>query len=243
MTDAAQRTAESTSQPDASAADADARALWFGVLAGPAAWGLPLLVGYALVSLHCTFGAFGARLLGFSVLDLLLFALTALTVALTGAGAVVAHRRWRRFGGGALLAHDRTQPPGRFMALTGLASSAVFLLAIALQAEGVQAVSYTGWQVPVETDSSYTKARIQRIDDSRVRADLDAGKVVIIAGFQGIDGDGHITTLGRGGSDTSAVAVAAAMKAAVEAGRLAYRAGRMARRMYADPSSPLAGLI
>jgi aspartate kinase len=90
----------------------------------------------------------------------------------------------------------------------------VGLLAIALQAEGVQAVSYTGWQVPVETDSSYTKARIQRIDDNRVRADLEAGKVVIIAGFQGIDGDGHITTLGRGGSDTSAVAVAAAMKAA-----------------------------
>jgi aspartate kinase len=89
----------------------------------------------------------------------------------------------------------------------------VGLLSIALQAEGLQAVSYTGWQVPIETDSAYTKARIQRIDDARVRADLDAGKVVIITGFQGIDPDGHITTLGRGGSDTSAVAVAAAMKA------------------------------
>jgi len=90
---------------------------------------------------------------------------------------------------------------------------AVGLLSIALQAEGLQAVSYTGWQVPVETDSAFTKARIQRIDDARVRADLDAGRVVVITGFQGIDPDGHITTLGRGGSDTSAVAVAAAMKA------------------------------
>jgi aspartate kinase len=89
----------------------------------------------------------------------------------------------------------------------------VGLLALALQAEGLPAVSYTGWQVPVKTDSSYTKARIESIDDVRVRADLAAGKVVIITGFQGIDGDGHITTLGRGGSDTSAVAVAAAMKA------------------------------
>ena len=89
----------------------------------------------------------------------------------------------------------------------------VGLLSIALQAEGLQAVSYTGWQVPVETDSAFTKARIQRIDDARVRADLDAGRVVVITGFQGIDPDGHITTLGRGGSDTSAVAVAAAMKA------------------------------
>jgi len=89
----------------------------------------------------------------------------------------------------------------------------VGLLAIALQAEGMQAVSYAGWQVPILTDDSYTKARIQSIDDKRVRCDLEAGKVVIITGFQGIDDNGHITTLGRGGSDTSAVAVAAAMKA------------------------------
>ncbi|WP_157266245.1 aspartate kinase [Azohydromonas aeria] len=89
----------------------------------------------------------------------------------------------------------------------------VGLLAIALQAEGCEAISYTGWQVPVQTDSAYTKARIQSIDDARVRADLAAGRVVIITGFQGIDSDGHITTLGRGGSDTSAVAVAAALKA------------------------------
>ena len=89
----------------------------------------------------------------------------------------------------------------------------VGLLALALQAEGLTAVSYAGWQVPITTDVAYTKARIQRIDDARVRADLDAGKVVVIAGFQGVDPDGHITTLGRGGSDTSAVAVAAALKA------------------------------
>jgi aspartate kinase len=89
----------------------------------------------------------------------------------------------------------------------------VGLLAIALQAEGMQAVSYAGWQVPITTDDSYTKARIQNIDDVRVRADLAAGKVVIITGFQGVDDRGNITTLGRGGSDTSAVAVAAALKA------------------------------
>jgi aspartate kinase len=89
----------------------------------------------------------------------------------------------------------------------------VGLLSIALQAEGMRSVSYTGWQVPIETDSAFTKARIQRIDDGRVRNDLAEGRVVIITGFQGIDPEGHITTLGRGGSDTSAVAVAAAMKA------------------------------
>jgi aspartate kinase len=89
----------------------------------------------------------------------------------------------------------------------------VGLLAIALQAEGMEAVSYAGWQVPVATDSSYTKARIESIDDARVRADLAAGKVVVITGFQGIDPAGNVTTLGRGGSDTSAVAIAAAMKA------------------------------
>jgi aspartate kinase len=89
----------------------------------------------------------------------------------------------------------------------------VGLLALALQAEGVPAVSYAGWQVPVATDSAFTKARISSIDDKRVTADLDAGKVVIITGFQGIDPQGNVTTLGRGGSDTSAVAVAAALKA------------------------------
>jgi aspartate kinase len=89
----------------------------------------------------------------------------------------------------------------------------VGLLSIALQAEGLEAVGYAGWQVPIATDNSYTKARIQSIDDTRVRADLADGKVVVITGFQGVDQQGNITTLGRGGSDTSAVAVAAAMKA------------------------------
>ncbi|MCG2592837.1 aspartate kinase [Ramlibacter sp. XY19] len=90
----------------------------------------------------------------------------------------------------------------------------VGLLALALHAEGIPAVSYAGWQVPIRTNNAYTKARIESIADERVRSDLAAGKVVIIAGFQGVDDDGHITTLGRGGSDTSAVAVAAALKAA-----------------------------
>jgi len=98
------------------------------------------------------------------------------------------------------------------LAATGEQASSA-LLAIALQAEGLPAVSYTGWQVPIRTSNAYTKARIDSIDDARVRADLDAGKVVIITGFQGIDEGGNITTLGRGGSDTSAVAVAAALKA------------------------------
>jgi aspartate kinase len=89
----------------------------------------------------------------------------------------------------------------------------VGLLALALQAQGVPAVSYAGWQVAISTDSAYTKARITAIDDQRVRADLAAGKVVIITGFQGVDPAGNVTTLGRGGSDTSAVAVAAALKA------------------------------
>ena len=90
----------------------------------------------------------------------------------------------------------------------------VALLAIALQAEGMESVSYAGWQVPILTNSAHTKARIESIDDNKVRADLAAGKVVIVTGFQGVDETGNITTLGRGGSDTSAVAVAAAMKAA-----------------------------
>ncbi len=98
------------------------------------------------------------------------------------------------------------------LAATGEQASSA-LLAIALQSEGLQSVSYAGWQVPIRTDSAYTKARIESIDDARVRADLQAGKVVIVTGFQGADAAGNITTLGRGGSDTSAVAVAAAMKA------------------------------
>ena len=99
------------------------------------------------------------------------------------------------------------------LASTGEQAS-VALLAIALQSIGKEAVSYTGWQVPIITDSAYTKSRIQSIDDVKVKKDLDAGKVVVITGFQGMDADGNITTLGRGGSDTSAVAVAVALKAA-----------------------------
>jgi aspartate kinase len=89
----------------------------------------------------------------------------------------------------------------------------VGLLAMALISLGKKAVSYAGWQVPIKTDSSHTKARIASIDDAKVKADLAEGKIVIITGFQGVDDLGNITTLGRGGSDTSAVAIAAAMKA------------------------------
>lgn len=99
------------------------------------------------------------------------------------------------------------------LAATGEQASSA-LLAIALQGEGIEAVSFSGWQVPIKTDNSYTKARIESIDDARVKGELNAGKVVIITGFQGIDPEGNVTTLGRGGSDTSAVAVAAAMGAA-----------------------------
>jgi aspartate kinase len=87
------------------------------------------------------------------------------------------------------------------------------LLAIALHSIGLAARSYTGAQVRILTDSAYTKARILEIDDERIRRDLAAGIVVIVAGFQGVDEDGNITTLGRGGSDTSGVALAAALRA------------------------------
>ena len=87
------------------------------------------------------------------------------------------------------------------------------LLAMALKAIGVEAVSMTGPQVRILTDSAHGKARIQQIDDARMRAELAAGRVVIVAGFQGADETGAITTLGRGGSDTTGVALAAALKA------------------------------
>ena len=88
------------------------------------------------------------------------------------------------------------------------------LLAIALQELGVKARSYTGAQVRILTDDAHTKARIQSIDEEAVRRDLAQGKVVVVAGFQGVDKHGNVTTLGRGGSDTSDVALAAALKAA-----------------------------
>src|SRR5688572_2908035 len=87
------------------------------------------------------------------------------------------------------------------------------LLSMALMELGVKARSYTGWQVQVLTDSAYTKSRISRIDDAKIRKDLKSGTVVVVAGFQGVDAQGNITTLGRGGSDTSAVALASALKA------------------------------
>ena len=87
------------------------------------------------------------------------------------------------------------------------------LLALALHKEGIDAVSYAGWQVTIRTDSAFTKARIMGIDDQKIMADLNAGRAVVVTGFQGVDPDGNITTLGRGGSDTSAVAMAAALKA------------------------------
>jgi aspartate kinase len=87
------------------------------------------------------------------------------------------------------------------------------LLSMALNQRGVAAKSYTGSQVRILTDDAHTKARIREIDDSRLQADLAAGFVLVVAGFQGVDEQGNITTLGRGGSDTTAVALAAALKA------------------------------
>jgi aspartate kinase len=89
----------------------------------------------------------------------------------------------------------------------------IALLSMALQHQGCAARSYTGAQVHIRTDSAHNKARIREIDDKRMHADLKAGRVVVVAGFQGVDEDGNITTLGRGGSDTTAVALAAALKA------------------------------
>jgi aspartate kinase len=115
----------------------------------------------------------------------------------------------------ALAAEIQSQPDPReldVIAATGEQVSAG-LVTMALAEEGIQAKSYTGWQVKVLTDSAHTKARIVSIDDARIRKDLAAGRVVVVAGFQGVDAEGNLTTLGRGGSDTSAVALAAALKA------------------------------
>ncbi|MBC7161009.1 MAG: aspartate kinase [Immundisolibacter sp.] len=107
------------------------------------------------------------------------------------------------------------RPPAREMDVllaTGEQAS-IALLAMALAERGVPARSFTGTQVHILTDSAHSKARILDIDDRRLRASLDAGEVAVVAGFQGVDQDGSITTLGRGGSDTTAVALAAALKA------------------------------
>jgi len=114
------------------------------------------------------------------------------------------------------LAHELSASPNPreldVVAATG-EQVTIGLLAIALSEMGLKARSYTGSQVRVLTDNTYTKARILEIDGQRVRKDLDEGAIVIVAGFQGVDSDGNITTLGRGGSDTSGVALAAALKA------------------------------
>jgi aspartate kinase len=89
----------------------------------------------------------------------------------------------------------------------------IALLSMALQRRGCSARSYTGTQVHIRTDSAHNKARIRAIEDKNIRADLAQGQVVVVAGFQGVDESGNITTLGRGGSDTTAVALAAALKA------------------------------
>ena len=107
------------------------------------------------------------------------------------------------------------QPPAREMDVllaTGEQAS-IALLAMALAGRGVPARSFTGAQVHILTDSAHSKARILDIDNERLRACLAAGQVAVVAGFQGIDADGSITTLGRGGSDTTGVALAAALKA------------------------------
>jgi len=106
-------------------------------------------------------------------------------------------------------------PPRREMdqLLSTGEQQSVSLFAMALHAEGYDAISFTGGQIRMLTDSEYTRARIKSVDADRIHRQLDQGKIVIVAGFQGIDEDENITTLGRGGSDTTAVALAAALKA------------------------------
>ena len=110
---------------------------------------------------------------------------------------------------------SRPDPREQDMVVSTGEQVAIGLVAIALKELGIDAVSITGWQVPIITDDVHTKARIKKIDTNRIRKHLDEGKVVIVAGFQGVTEGGDITTLGRGGSDTSAVALAAALKADV----------------------------
>jgi len=110
---------------------------------------------------------------------------------------------------------SRPDPREQDMVVSTGEQVAIGLVAIALKELGIDAVSLTGWQVPIITDDVHTKARIKKIDTHRIRKHLDEGKVVIVAGFQGVTEWGDITTLGRGGSDTSAVALAAALKADV----------------------------
>jgi aspartate kinase len=113
----------------------------------------------------------------------------------------------------AALLHEHPDPRELDVVASTGEQVTVGLLAMALLALGVKAKSYTGWQVRVLTDSAFTRARITKIDEVRLRQDLENGCVAVVAGFQGVDAEGSITTLGRGGSDTSAVALAAALGA------------------------------
>src|SRR5215475_9271017 len=120
------------------------------------------------------------------------------------------------------------QPPAREMDMllaTGEQVS-VALMAMAIHSLGHKALSLTGAQIGIVTDSTHTKARIQSISTDRIRQALDAGNIVIAAGFQGIDEQDNITTLGRGGSDTTAVALAAVMK--LESGQWTVNSGQSA---------------
>jgi len=114
------------------------------------------------------------------------------------------------------LAHDlNDEPRGRELdvLLSTGEQVTIALLSMALEQQGVNAISFTGSQVKILTDNTHNKARIMEIDDEKIRTELDSGHIVIVAGFQGCDQHGNITTLGRGGSDTTAVALAAALKA------------------------------
>lgn len=115
------------------------------------------------------------------------------------------------------LASDITDSPSKRemdMLLTTGEQVTISLLTMALQYKGYEATSLTGWQAGIQTEAVHSNARIQHIDTTRIQSQLDRGRIVVVAGFQGCSGDGSITTLGRGGSDTTAVALAAALKAA-----------------------------
>lgn len=114
------------------------------------------------------------------------------------------------------MAHEVQARPSRReldVLLTTGEQVTIALLSMALQQKGYDAVSYTGWQVPIKTNAVHFKARIEDIDADKLHSQLNKGKVVVVAGFQGVTMEGDITTLGRGGSDTTAVALAAALKA------------------------------
>jgi len=104
--------------------------------------------------------------------------------------------------------HDNPSPRELDMLISTGEQVTIALLAMAMEQQGIPATSYTGAQVGIVTDKSYNKARIKKIDTESVSDDLKAGRVVVVAGFQGVDEEGNITTLGRGGSDTTAVALA-----------------------------------